>query len=182
MGSSQHAIAPGWSATRKLADVLKIRRCGLRAFRNTHASLLLHTGATPKVVQEKLRHADPRVTLGMYSHVIGEDRRNAVERVAVLLRPTEASCAQLRPNQDLKRSGFNKLVGAGDGNRTHVRGLGSRYSTIEPRPLGPTLPDRSRFRQVSAGNEFSPHNASRDCLLRSFFTGFVQNEAPGRVS
>ncbi len=25
--------------------------------------------------------------------------------------------------------------GAGDGNRTHVRGLGSRYSTIEPRPL-----------------------------------------------
>jgi len=21
------------------------------------------------------------------------------------------------------------------------------------------------------GNEFSPHNASRDCLLRSFFTG-----------
>jgi integrase len=39
--------------------------------------LLLHTGATPKVVQEQLRHADPRVTLGMYSHVIGEDRRNA---------------------------------------------------------------------------------------------------------
>ena len=29
--------------------------------------------------------------------------------------------------------------GAGDGNRTHVRGLGSRYSTIEPRPLGPNL-------------------------------------------
>ena len=26
-------------------------------------------------------------------------------------------------------------TGAGDGNRTHVRGLGSRYSTIEPRPL-----------------------------------------------
>ena len=116
--------------------------------------------------QDKLK------VLGMYSHVIGEDRRNAVERVAALLRPTDdASCAQLRPNRDLKRSGFNKLVGAGDGNRTHVRGLGSRYSTIEPRPLGPTLPDRSRFRQVSVGNEFSPHNASRDCLLRSFFSG-----------
>jgi len=70
-----------------------------RIFRHTHPSLLLHTGATPKVVQEQLRHADPRVTLGMYSHVIGEDRRNAVERVAALLRPTDdTSCAQLRPN------------------------------------------------------------------------------------
>jgi hypothetical protein len=35
----------------------------------------------------QLRHSDPRVTLGMYSHGIGEDRRNAVERVAALLRP-----------------------------------------------------------------------------------------------
>lgn len=68
-------------------DVLKIPRCGLHAFRHTHASLLLRIGATPKVVQEQLRHADPRVTLGMYSHVIGTDRRNAVERVAELLRP-----------------------------------------------------------------------------------------------
>ena len=68
-------------------DTLKIPRRGLQAFRHTHASLLLHTGATPKAVQEQLRHADPRVTLEMYSHVIGEDRRNAVERVAALLRP-----------------------------------------------------------------------------------------------
>jgi len=27
-----------------------------------------------KVVQEQLRHADRRVTVGMYSHLIGEDR------------------------------------------------------------------------------------------------------------
>lgn len=68
-------------------DALKIPRCGCHAFRHTHASLLLRTGATPKVVQEQLRHADPRVTLGMYAHVLGDDRRNAVERVAELLRP-----------------------------------------------------------------------------------------------
>lgn len=68
-------------------DALKIPRCGCHAFRHTHASLLLHTGASPKVVQEQLRHADPRVTIAMYSHVIGDDRRNAVERVAELLRP-----------------------------------------------------------------------------------------------
>jgi hypothetical protein len=51
------------------------------------ARTLAHTGATPKVVQEQLRHADPCVTIAMYSHVIGDDRRNAVERVAKLLRP-----------------------------------------------------------------------------------------------
>jgi hypothetical protein len=40
-----------------------------------------------------------------------------------------------RTNQEGKRSGFNKLVGAGDGNRTHVRSLGSFYTAIVRRPL-----------------------------------------------
>ena len=47
------------------------------------------------------------------------------------------------PRSDVRISGVsryrgNRIIkdfGAGDGNRTHVRGLGSRYSTIEPRPL-----------------------------------------------
>jgi hypothetical protein len=64
---------------------------------HTHASLLLHTGATPKVVEEQLRHADRRVTVGMYSHLIGEDRRNAVERVA----------SDVAPKSEGKRSRFN---------------------------------------------------------------------------
>jgi integrase len=63
-------------------DLLGIRRCGLHAFRHTHTSLLLDTGATPKVVQEQLRHADPRVTLGVYAHVLGDAHREAVEKVA----------------------------------------------------------------------------------------------------
>lgn len=48
-----------------LLDALKIPRCGLHAFRHTHASLLLDSGATPKVVQEQLRHGDARMTLGV---------------------------------------------------------------------------------------------------------------------
>jgi integrase len=63
-------------------DLLGILRCGLHAFRHTHTSLLLDTGATPKVVQEQLRHADPRVTLGVYAHVLGDAHREAVEKVA----------------------------------------------------------------------------------------------------
>jgi hypothetical protein len=63
-------------------DLLAIPRCGLHAFRHTHTSLLLDTGATPKVVQEQLRHADPRITLGVYAHVLGDAQREAVEKVA----------------------------------------------------------------------------------------------------
>ena len=66
-------------------DALKIPRCGLHAFRHTHASLLLDAGATPKVVQEQLRHADARMTLGVYGHVLGDARRDAVEKVASIV-------------------------------------------------------------------------------------------------
>ena len=66
-------------------DAMKVPRCGLHAFRHTHASLLLDSGATPKVVQEQLRHADPRMTLGMYGHVLGDARRDAVEKVASIV-------------------------------------------------------------------------------------------------
>ena len=66
-------------------DQLGIPRCGLHAFRHTHTSLLLEVGATPKVTQEQLRHSDVRTTLGVYAHVIGDARRQAVEKVAAIL-------------------------------------------------------------------------------------------------
>jgi hypothetical protein len=30
-------------------------------------------------LQKELRHSDPRITLGIYSHVIGDQQRNAVQ-------------------------------------------------------------------------------------------------------
>lgn len=70
-----------------ILDSLKIPRCGLHAFRHTHSSLLIELGAPPTVAQQQLRHSDPRVTLGIYSHVVGDSQRNAVEKLAELLRP-----------------------------------------------------------------------------------------------
>jgi integrase len=64
---------------------LGIPRCGLHAFRHTHTALLLDSGATPKVVQRQLRHADARTTLEIYGHVVGDAHREAVERVAAKL-------------------------------------------------------------------------------------------------
>jgi integrase len=81
-----------------MLDALSIPRCGLHAFRHCHASLLIDVGANPKVAQEQMRHSDARITLGIYSHVIGEAQREAVDRVGELLRPDTKFCAQMRPN------------------------------------------------------------------------------------
>jgi integrase len=69
-----------------ILDALKIPRCGLHAFRHTHSSLLLEVGAPQQVAQAQLRHSDLRITLGIYSHIIGDSQRNAVEKVAEILR------------------------------------------------------------------------------------------------
>jgi integrase len=70
-----------------ILDKLKIPRCGLHAFRHTHSSLLVEGGAPVSVAQAQLRHADPRITLGIYSHVVGNSQRDAVEKLAAILRP-----------------------------------------------------------------------------------------------
>jgi integrase len=70
-----------------ILEKLGIEHCGLHAFRHTHTSLLLEVGASPTVAQAQLRHSDARNALGVYGHVIGDSQRNAVERVAQILRP-----------------------------------------------------------------------------------------------
>lgn len=38
--------------------------------RHTHATLLLLQGVNPKIVSERLGHADVRITLDTYSHLL----------------------------------------------------------------------------------------------------------------
>jgi integrase len=68
-----------------ILDQLKIPRCGFHAFRHTHTSLLLASGAAPPVAQAQLRHSDARITLGIYGHIIGDAHREAVDKVASIL-------------------------------------------------------------------------------------------------
>jgi integrase len=77
-------------------DELGIKHCGLHAFRHTHTSLLLAVGASPTVAQAQLRHSDARITLGIYGHVIGDSQRNAVERVAEILRSDAPPIGEVR--------------------------------------------------------------------------------------
>ena len=58
---------------------LGIPRGGFHSMRHGATSALLADGATTAVVQKQLRHSDPRITLGIYAHVIGNQQRDAVE-------------------------------------------------------------------------------------------------------
>src|SRR3984893_6185368 len=62
-----------------LLERLGIPRGGFHSMRHGATSALLADGATPAVVQKQLRHSDPRITLGVYGHVIGNQQREAVE-------------------------------------------------------------------------------------------------------
>ena len=74
-----------------ILDALSIPRCGMHAFRHSHASLLIANGASPKVTQAQLRHADVSTTMRNYAHVLGSEQRDAVERIARILWPDVAN-------------------------------------------------------------------------------------------
>jgi len=96
-----HPFSQNYVVQKKLwpiLDALSIPRCGFHAFRHCHASLLIDTGANPKVTQEQMRHSDASITLGIYGHVIGNAQREAVDKVGEMLRPDAKFCAQMRPN------------------------------------------------------------------------------------
>jgi integrase len=71
-------FSDAWDRRVKKAGVKRIR---LHDARHTHASLLLAAGVSPKVVQERLGHANIAITLAIYSHTSPDLQREAAERV-----------------------------------------------------------------------------------------------------
>lgn len=61
---------------RSLLKALKIqvpKGNGFHAFRHANAVLMDRLGVPMKVRQQRLGHVDASVTLGIYTHVVGED-------------------------------------------------------------------------------------------------------------
>ncbi len=79
----QHRLWP-------ILDALSIPRCGMHAFRHGHGSQMHSSGASLKVAQAQLRHADASTTSRYYLHVIGSEQRDAAEKVARILWPDVA--------------------------------------------------------------------------------------------
>ncbi|WP_116246293.1 tyrosine-type recombinase/integrase [Nocardiopsis sp. FIRDI 009] len=57
----------------------------LHDLRHTCATLLLGMGVNPKIVSERLGHADVQTTLGTYTHALPALQRDAADRFAALV-------------------------------------------------------------------------------------------------
>lgn len=66
----------------KKANVKKIR---FHDIRHTHATLLLKQGVHPKIVSERLGHADTRMTLDRYSHLLPNMQKETAQKFGELL-------------------------------------------------------------------------------------------------
>jgi len=64
---------------------LDLPRIRLHDLRHTHATLALRAGVHPRVVQERLGHANVSITLDTYSHVDIQMQADAAARVAALV-------------------------------------------------------------------------------------------------
>jgi integrase len=54
---------------------------GFHAFRHANSTLMDRFNVPMKVRQERLGHSNPSITLGIYTHAIGEDSRAAASRL-----------------------------------------------------------------------------------------------------
>lgn len=66
-------------------EIAKLPRLRFHDLRHTAATLLLQTGAHPKVVQEQLGHASIKLTMDTYSHVLPTLQKDAAARMDSLL-------------------------------------------------------------------------------------------------
>ena len=67
-------------AFRRIADRAGVLGFRLHDLRHTHANLLLQQNVHPKVVQERLGHANISATLDIYSHVLPGIQEEAARR------------------------------------------------------------------------------------------------------
>ncbi|HEV2107812.1 MAG TPA: site-specific integrase [Thermomicrobiales bacterium] len=67
------------SRFKKLIEAAGVPTIRLHDMRHTSATLLLAAGVHPKIVQERLGHADIAMTLNRYSHVTPSMQREATD-------------------------------------------------------------------------------------------------------
>jgi integrase len=72
---------------RKAAEDAGLRPISIKDGRHTSATVALAANTHPKIVSERLGHADIRITLDTYSHVMEDLQREAAENISTLLHP-----------------------------------------------------------------------------------------------
>ena len=62
-----------------------LSRLPFHSLRHSHATMLLVSGTHPRVVQERIGHANIAITLGTYSHVLPGMGRAAADSIDAIL-------------------------------------------------------------------------------------------------
>ena len=89
-----------------VCDTLKIPRVSWHMFRHLHGTLLSQLGVPVAVTQAQLGHADPRITLSIYTHVLPDAQRDAVQRLErFLLDSNGLKLHQNRATEEMKFDG-----------------------------------------------------------------------------
>jgi integrase len=90
----------------KIAKKLGLPHIRLHDLRHTHATLMLKAGVHPKIVSERLGHANIGITLDIYSHVLPGLQEAAAERFDKMLNEETA-------NEENKRANVSKMLAKG---------------------------------------------------------------------
>jgi integrase len=64
---------------------LGLPRLSWHTFRHTHTTWLGEAGVSPRIAQSILGHSDVAMTLNIYTQVVPESQRLAMEKVAAVL-------------------------------------------------------------------------------------------------
>jgi integrase len=63
--------------------------------RHTFSSLLAENDEDVKTVQSLMRHANPRITLEIYTHAVDRKKRSAQSKVVQMVLPKKASMVEV---------------------------------------------------------------------------------------
>jgi integrase len=85
IGEPLHPNTIGYNFS-KIIAAANLPRIRFHDLRHTSATLMLLNGEHPKIVQERLGHADVSITLNRYSHVTMSMQKEAADRLDALLR------------------------------------------------------------------------------------------------
>jgi integrase len=69
----------------KIIKKAKLPQIRFHDMRHTHATILLLQGENPKIVSERLGHADVRITLDTYSHILPNMQKETAKKLGKLI-------------------------------------------------------------------------------------------------
>jgi len=118
-------------AFRRIVRKAMLKHVRIHDLRHTHATLMLKAGVHPKVVSERLGHANIGITLDTYSHVLPGLQEAAAEKFDSMLE-TETHATDARAKLD---ADVSKMLATADGLKSEPRGIRTHDTLIKSQVL-----------------------------------------------